>query len=240
VQAGTELVFSASNWHINHMVTIGAAEDIDKTDGTAVLHLSSPDLPATTVTLTERDNDPNVAPAAFASQVSLAQDSTQVIQLAGEDPDAYPQPLVYVIVDSPDHGTISRLNSTTGTLVYTPNPGYAGPDAFTFTLTDGKLDSNPARVSITVQPLPVIPDENEPPTNPGDGDGEDGGDDDDDTWNDDGGQDGADTGAPVPDDRDPDPVVTVPPCGAGLVSMLPLALLSLVGIRLRTATTRPA
>src|SRR5262249_60842705 len=32
-----------------------------------------------------------------------------------------------------------------------PNPGYFGPDSFTFKANDGSLDSNVATVSITVQ-----------------------------------------------------------------------------------------
>jgi len=38
----------------------------------------------------------------------------------------------YKILTQPAHGTISQFNPTAGTLVYTPNSSYAGPDSFQY------------------------------------------------------------------------------------------------------------
>ena len=51
----------------------------------------------------------------------------------------------------PTNGTVS----VTGTAIsYTPNPGYFGPDSFTYTATNAAGTSAPATVSITVNPQP--------------------------------------------------------------------------------------
>ena len=38
---------------------------------------------------------------------------------------------------------------------YTPNPGYSGPDSFTFTVYNGAYTSSPGTVSITVTPVDI-------------------------------------------------------------------------------------
>ena len=40
--------------------------------------------------------------------------------------------LVYEIVSQPQHGSVS-LTPSTGQAIYTPAPGYSGPDSFTYT-----------------------------------------------------------------------------------------------------------
>jgi Bacterial Ig domain len=55
------------------------------------------------------------------------------------------------IVSSPSNGQLSEINQDTGTVSYTPNPGFIGQDSFTFKVNDGKADSiNTATVSIIV------------------------------------------------------------------------------------------
>ncbi|WP_164014690.1 kelch repeat-containing protein [Pyxidicoccus trucidator] len=56
-------------------------------------------------------------------------------------------PLSYVIVTPPAHGTLS---GTPPSVTYTPNPGYVGPDSFTFRSRDCGLDSNVATVTLGV------------------------------------------------------------------------------------------
>jgi len=60
------------------------------------------------------------------------------------------------IVTPPTHGTIT-YDPITGLPIYTPNPGYTGPDTFTYTLKD--KDGNPSAttgtVNITVTPAPI-------------------------------------------------------------------------------------
>jgi len=56
--------------------------------------------------------------------------------------------LTYTVVTNPAHGT---LTATAPNLTYTPTTGYTGADSFTFKANDGKVDSNTATVSITVE-----------------------------------------------------------------------------------------
>ncbi|WP_312317284.1 IPT/TIG domain-containing protein [Stenotrophomonas sp.] len=56
-------------------------------------------------------------------------------------------PATVAVVDAPAHGT--AVVSGTG-IQYTPNPGYAGPDRFSYRASDAFSTSAPADVSITV------------------------------------------------------------------------------------------
>ena len=68
--------------------------------------------------------------------------------------DAANDPLTYSIVTQPAHGV---LTGTAPNLNYTATAGYAGQDAFTFKVNDGKVDSNIATVTITVQRPNAVP-----------------------------------------------------------------------------------
>ena len=57
VQSGGSLVFNAANWNIYQTVTLGAAEDADTVNGSAVIRCSAPGLADKDVTATEQDND---------------------------------------------------------------------------------------------------------------------------------------------------------------------------------------
>ena len=50
----------------------------------------------------------------------------------------------------PAHGTISNLDTVAGTLTYTPDADYNGPDGFEFTVADTSGATGTARVDITV------------------------------------------------------------------------------------------
>ena len=64
------------------------------------------------------------------------------------------------LVAGPAHGTLSVPLAANGSFTYTPNPGYTGPDSFTYRVTDtGGLISNTATVSITVNAPPVAVDD---------------------------------------------------------------------------------
>jgi hypothetical protein len=63
-------------------------------------------------------------------------------------------PSSVVIVTPPQNGAaVANLN---GTVTYTPNPGYIGPDSFTYTIRDslGVASVNPATVTMDVQAPP--------------------------------------------------------------------------------------
>jgi hypothetical protein len=55
--------------------------------------------------------------------------------------------VTYALASAAGHGTLSILGPN---VTYTPAANYSGPDSFTFTVSDGVLDSLPATVSITV------------------------------------------------------------------------------------------
>src|SRR6185369_15812284 len=44
-----------------------------------------------------------------------------------------------------------------GSFVYTPTANYHGPDSFTYKANDGSADSDPATVTLTVQPVNDAP-----------------------------------------------------------------------------------
>jgi hypothetical protein len=71
------------------------------------------------------------------------------IILTASDPEIKDN-LTAVIVSKPLNGTLTEINQNTGVVKYTPNPGFTGVDSFTFKANDGKVDSNPGTVKITV------------------------------------------------------------------------------------------
>jgi hypothetical protein len=89
-------------------------------------------------------NDP---PAANGQSVQTTQDAAVEITLTGSDPEG--AALVFT-TGTPLHGTLSGTGATP---TYTPAANYAGPDSFTFTVSDGSLTSAPATVAITVNPI---------------------------------------------------------------------------------------
>jgi len=60
-----------------------------------------------------------------------------------------------IITTPPKHGTIT-YDPLTGKPIYTPNPGYTGPDDFVYVVKDKDGNqSNPATVTINVTPAPI-------------------------------------------------------------------------------------
>jgi MYXO-CTERM domain-containing protein len=94
-------------------------------------------------------NDP---PTANGQALATVEDTPIAITLTGSAPDG--DPLGYTIVAFPSNGALA---GTPPTLVYTPNPDFAGADSFEFIVNDGSVDSSPAVVTIDVA------DVNDPP-----------------------------------------------------------------------------
>ncbi len=87
----------------------------------------------------------NARPLAIAQARTLNEDDVTAVTLTGSDADA--EPLTYSVVTAPLHGTLSGSGAN---IIYTPAANYFGPDSFTFKVNDGKRDSLPATVSLTI------------------------------------------------------------------------------------------
>ncbi len=94
----------------------------------------------------------NHAPVANAQAVSLNENTPASIRLTGSDEDG--DALVYTILTLPAHGT---LDGSGANRTYAPADKYTGPDSFTFKVSDGRLDSLAATVSLTVLPVNLAP-----------------------------------------------------------------------------------
>ncbi len=66
------------------------------------------------------------------------------------------QNLAFGPLGSPSHGALSKFDSATGFVTYTPTAGYSGPDSFTFSASNGTGPSNTAKVTITVIGPPSV------------------------------------------------------------------------------------
>jgi len=95
----------------------------------------------------------NKPPTAEPLRVTTKEDTPTSITLAGSDRDN--DKLTYSVITEPTHG---RLTGTVPNLNYRPEQDFNGQDSFTFKVSDGKVDSAAATVSITVMPG------NDPPT----------------------------------------------------------------------------
>lgn len=94
----------------------------------------------------------NNAPEAQAQSVALNEDSSSNITLVASDADN--EALTYGIFINPSHGVLS---GTAPNLTYTPNANYNGSDAFWFVANDGKVDSVPAKISLTINSVNDAP-----------------------------------------------------------------------------------
>ncbi len=89
----------------------------------------------------------NDAPVANSQSVVTQQGVAVAVALVASDVDG--DALTYSVAAAPANGTLS---GDAPDLTYTPAAGYIGTDAFTFAASDGMATSDPATVSITVNP----------------------------------------------------------------------------------------
>lgn len=93
----------------------------------------------------------NRPPLAEDRWLSVATGGSVYVQLAISDEDG-PGPYTYTIIRAPRNGT---LTGTDNDRTYTPRPGFSGSDAFTWKVSDGKAESEPATVRIEVGAKPA-------------------------------------------------------------------------------------
>ncbi len=87
-------------------------------------------------------------PVAAEQALSLVEDIASDVKLHGTDVEG--AALSYAVVSAPAHG---KLSGEAPNLVYQSEPDYAGPDAFTFTVTADGVESAPATVAIEIAPM---------------------------------------------------------------------------------------
>jgi subtilisin len=106
------------------------------------------DTGAVNVTVTSV-NDP---PVAANDSATTTAGTAVTIPVLANDTDIDGGALAVGGVSDPPHGT--AVANANGTITYTPDAGYTGPDAFGYTASDGSATSNVATVSITVNAAP--------------------------------------------------------------------------------------
>lgn len=99
-----------------------------------------------TVNLTVSGTSANTAPVAGDASLSTTYETAKAINLLALSSDANGDTLAITAVSTPAHGTVTLSG---GVATYTPAGGYSGPDAFTYTVSDGAATDD-GLISITV------------------------------------------------------------------------------------------
>lgn len=100
----------------------------------------------------------NMPPVAANDTYHIDEDSTLIVAtpgVLGNDTDANGDPLTATLVSAPSHGALT-LNIN-GSFTYIPIANFFGEDSFIYKTSDGKNDSNPATVSIAINPVNHAP-----------------------------------------------------------------------------------
>ncbi|HET6174777.1 MAG TPA: beta-propeller fold lactonase family protein [Gaiellales bacterium] len=100
---------------------------------------------------------PQLAPNCLRVRATTVANKAHSVVLACSDPNG--DAITLQIGKPPLHGRVTGLVKSTGSITYTPLPGYTGADSITYTATDGLDVSAPgtATVSVTLPPkAPVV------------------------------------------------------------------------------------
>ena len=92
----------------------------------------------------------NSAPVATPQSLQLP--GTAPLRITLHATDTQGSTLTYTLVTQPTHG---QLQGSPPQVTYTPDAGYHGTDSFTFTASDGAMESAVATVTLTVPQAPV-------------------------------------------------------------------------------------
>jgi len=97
---------------------------------------------------------PDIAPVAINQNVLIPQGAFTNLILNGTD--ANGDALQYAILTGPTNGTLGAINAISGAVTYTASATCAGPDAFSFIVSDGSLVST-GSVILVVTPVNHVP-----------------------------------------------------------------------------------
>jgi VCBS repeat-containing protein len=126
-------------------------------------HASDGAADSSVVTVTLDVTPVNDAPSAANDSYSGYEDTLLAVGAPGvlgndsDVDDLVPPPwdsLTPVLSTGPAHGSV--LLNADGSFTYTPDLDYYGGDSFTYVANDGFLDSSPATVTLTVNPVPPV------------------------------------------------------------------------------------
>jgi hypothetical protein len=107
----------------------------------------------------------NDIPLAPGQVVNLTEDNPVTLILPAIDKETPRSGLVFTLVTPPQHGSL--VQGSNGSWTYTPDPDFAGDDAFTYTVTDrGRNDADPstALTSVAGTIALIVNPTNDPPT----------------------------------------------------------------------------
>lgn len=96
----------------------------------------------------------NRPPVAQDDTVTVPQDASSTIDVLANDSDPDGNPLTIVAVGAAAHGAVAIAGNV---LRYTPAPGYAGSDSFSYTIDDGTGTRATATVRLNVQRINRAP-----------------------------------------------------------------------------------
>ena len=108
-------------------------------------------------------NAPNAAPVANDDSYETPSDVALTVPapgVLGNDSDADGDALTATLVSNVSNGVL--IFNSDGAFTYTPNPGYSGPDSFTYVANDGTADSAVAAtvsLAVTGNAAPVAADD---------------------------------------------------------------------------------
>ncbi len=111
-----------------------------------------------TVTLSVGNQPPTATDDAYDATSGATLEGASVL---ANDSDPNGDALTATLTSGPAHGTLQFAPG--GTFTYTPDAGFTGRDAFTYSAGDGLLASAPATATITVAGVPVAPPPPPPP-----------------------------------------------------------------------------
>ncbi|MDD5265141.1 MAG: Ig-like domain-containing protein, partial [Candidatus Bipolaricaulis sp.] len=96
----------------------------------------------------------NDAPIAQDDAAATSEETAVTVDVLGNDRDPDGDDLAVQSVNQPSHGAVANGRSA---VTYTPQVGYSGTDAFSYTVSDGRGGSATAQVLVTVVPVNRMP-----------------------------------------------------------------------------------